>query len=66
MSKERDRLIGTAEAATELGISQREVQHLCKKGYLPYQIVSGRYAIQLSDARKLKGNLPKPGPKSGK
>lgn len=60
-----EQLIGTKRAAEILGKSQREVQHYCLTGQLPYQIVSNRYVMKPSDVEAFKAKLPKPGPKPG-
>lgn len=57
------KLIGTKDAAEIIGVTQREVQHLCEVGTLPHQRISGRYLIRQSDAEYLRENPPKSGPK---
>ena len=52
-------LLTTSQAATELGVKQRDVQNYVKKGYLPAQRFGRAWMIRRED---LKGfERPKPG-----
>jgi excisionase family DNA binding protein len=57
-------LIDTAEAARELGVSPRRVQHLIANERLPAQLIGGVYVINRTDLSLVRHRKPgRPWPK---